>query len=118
MKIPNWQEQTICKREGFTLKLSFLEEDMNSHYYFITECGWSKEDYKTIAAYYWFTAKVTAYKGVIECGSAYIGGNAYKNLKEVLSDNPEENGLCGYIPQLIDEAIEDAHTNLDEQPTI
>lgn len=115
MKTPNWKEQTICKRDGFTIKLSFEEEeheDAKSH--FLGFCGWSEEDYKPIANYYWFTAKITAYKGAIECGSAYIGGNAYKNLKQVLGDNLELNGLSGYMPQLIDEAIEDAHRNLDE----
>jgi hypothetical protein len=60
------------------------------------------------------TAKVTAYKGVIECGSAYLGGNAHKTLREVLGSNTEEDGLGGYMPQLIEEAIEEAHTNLDD----
>jgi len=114
MKTPDWKEQTICKRDGFTIKLSFEEEHQDAKTHFISECGWSEAEYKPIAPYYWFCAKVTAYKGVIECGSAYMGGNAYKNLKQVLGYNPELNGLSGYMPQLIDDAIEEAHKNLDE----
>ena len=114
MKTPNWQEQTICKRDGFTIKLSFEEEHEDAREHFIGFCGWSEEEYKPITSYYWFCAKVTAYKGTIECGSAYLGGNAYKSLRDALGTNPEENGLGGYMPQLIDEAIEEAHINLDE----
>jgi hypothetical protein len=113
MNTPNWQEQTICKRDGFTIKLSFEEEHEDAKSHFIDFCEWAEEDYKPISKYYWFIAKVTAYKGVIECGSAYLGGNAYKNLKQVLGNNPEEDGLGGYMPQLIEEAIERAHSNLD-----
>lgn len=114
MKNPDWQEQTICKRGGFTIKLSFEEEHQDAKTHFISECGGSEAEYKSISSYYWFCAKVTAYKGVIECGSAYMGGNAYKSLRDALGTNPEENGLGGYMPQLIDEAIEQAHINLDE----
>lgn len=114
MRTPNWQDQTICKRDGFKIILSFKDEYQDAKTHFINECGWPDEDYKPIANYYWFCAKVTAYKGIIECGSAYLGGNAYKNLKDALGTNPEENGLGGYMPQLIDEAIEQAHINLDE----
>ena len=114
MKTPNWQEQTICKRDGFKIVLSFEDEDQDPKKHFIDFCGWSEDDYKPIANYYWFCAKVTAFKGKIECSSAYLGCNAYKNLKDVLGANPEESGLSGYMPQLIDEAIEQAHINLDE----
>lgn len=114
MKIPDWQERTICKRDWFKIVLSFEAEDEDPKTHFIASCGWSEDEYKPIANYYWFCAKITAYKGVIECGSAYLGGNAYKTLGEVLGTNPEETGLSGYMPQLIDEAIEAAHINLDE----
>jgi hypothetical protein len=115
MKTPDWQEQTICKRDGFNIKLSFLAEDVSPRYHYTVECGWSEDDFEDLDTnFYWFTAKVTAYKGSIECGSTCLGGNAYKNLKEALGTNPEENGLGGYMPQLIAEAIENALTNLNE----
>lgn len=114
MKTPYWLVQTICTQEGFTLKLSFEKEDMDPRDHFLNVCGWSKEQYSEVKNLYWFTAKVTAYKGKIECGSAYLGGNAYKTLKEVLGDNPQETGLSGYMPQLIEEAIDDAKENLDD----
>ena len=114
MKPPDWQQQTICRRDGFKIVLSFEYEDEDSKKHFIDFCGLSEEEYKPIANYYWFCAKVTAFKGKIECASVYLGGNAYKTLMDALGTNPEETGLSGYMPQLIDELIEEAHTNLDD----
>ncbi len=87
---------------------------MDPEEHFLNVCGWSKDQYYEIRNLFWFTAKVTAYMGKIECGSAYLGGNAYKTLKEVLGDNPQETGLSGYMSQLIEEAIDDAKANLDD----
>lgn len=114
MKTPNWQPVQIAKIDGFRIVLSFQKELINPKTYFINECGWSQDELKSIKDCYWFCAKVTAFKGKIECGSSYLGANTYNTLKDVLGDCPEKDALSGYIEQMIDECIEDAHRNLDE----
>ena len=114
MKTPYWIDQTICTQEGFIIKLLFEKEDIDPKEHFLNVCGWSKEQYLGVKNLYWFTAKVTAYIGRLECGVAYLGGNAYETLEEVLGDNPQETGLSGYMPQLIEEAIDDAKANLED----
>ena len=113
MKTPNWKPQTICTQDGYTIVLSFEAEDTDARTHFTGEypnCGWTEEQYEPIKNFYWFVAKVTAFKGSIEAGSAYLGGNAYSCLKEVLKG---EGGLLGgYFPQLMKEAIEEANKAL------
>ena len=108
MKTPTWKDQPITTIDGFKLILSFEpDNDIDPRHHFTTECGWTTAEYNTIKDYYFFTAKVTAYKGSIECGSAYLGACCYKNLKDVMHTNIE-NVLGGYAPQMCEEAVTEA----------
>lgn len=106
MKTPDWKDETITTSNGFLITLRFEDEHMNAKDHFCNECGWEIDEYKKIADYYWFSVNVIATKDGYTVGSAYLGGNCYKNKKEVLGTSIE-TCLAGYMPQLIDEAIED-----------
>jgi len=108
-----WQDQTICNKDGFKIVLSFEDEIQTMRDHFINDCGWSVEQVKELKGYKFFTAKVTAYKGKIECGIAYLGACCHKDLKDVMQGGNIENMLGGYMPQMIDEAIQDARQNLE-----
>lgn len=112
MKTPQFNDQLIYKDSEFSYMLSFEEEYLNSREHFIEDCGWTLEEYKNVIGQYWFVAKVTAFKGSIECGSAYLGGCCYKNLKEIMQDGTPDKILSGYAPQMIEEAKEEALRNL------
>lgn len=123
MKTPDWLPVDLGSVDGFKFVLSFEPEDMSMKDHFINQCGWSLDDYKSIENNYWFCAKVTAYKGKIACGDAYLGGNCYKNKKEVLSDFKLTNDspiwdnvqtlLSGYGAQMIQDAMLEAKQNLE-----
>jgi len=119
MKTPNWKPVTLAIKDGFKIVLEFEEEiDLNPKKHFIEDCGWPSIEYSTISNFYWFVAKITAYKGVIECGSSYLGACCYQNKKDVV--NPIKGGfkldncLGGYAPQMVEEAVEEAKRNLSE----
>ena len=114
MKTPSWKNQNLGYHKGFNLELRFAEEDWSMKDHFINGCGWSQDQYDDIKNYYWFVAEVVAYIGSIECGSSYLGGNCYKNLKDVMQDKNPENVLSGYLPQMIEEAIEEAIKKLQD----
>ncbi len=112
MKTPIWKSETIHKDDDFTYVLSFEEEFIDPHYHFTVECKWEEEQYSNIKNFYWFCSKITAYKGKIECGSAYLGGNCYKDKKDVMGAGLDTM-LGGYAPQMIEEAREEALDNLE-----
>lgn len=118
MKTPVWQDQILATVDGFKMVLSFESEDhIDPRNHFINECEWTPEQYLEVKNFYWFTAKITAFKGSIACGSAYLGANCYKNLKGVMSHGGNGEISCvlgGYAPQMIDEALEDAKRNLNK----
>lgn len=113
MKTPDWRETYLGEFDGFALTIEFNEEIMNARNHFIKECGWTEEQYNEIKDFYWFQSIVKAHKGVVHCGSAYLGGNCYASKNEALGDK-YETLLSGYGPQLIKEAIECANANLNE----
>lgn len=108
MKTPDWLPVELPKKDGFKLVLSFEHEDMCARDHFMNTCEWSEEDYNSIKDYYWFTAKVTAYKGKIEAGTAHLGGNCYKSKTDFTNQE-----LSHYLPQIIAEAVEEAKENLE-----
>lgn len=108
MKTPNWQPVQLTQKDGFKLVLSFEEEYSCGYDHFVNECDWSKEDYESIKNFYWFCAKVTAFKGKIECGTKYLGACCHKSKKDVI-----ETDLGGYLPQMIEQAIDEAKQNLE-----
>ncbi len=123
MKTPEWQPVDLGSVEGFRFVLSFEPEDISMEDHFINQCGWSVNDYKTIKNYYWFCAKVIAYKGKVACGDSYLGGNCYKNKKDVFGDFKLTSAapfwdnvstlLSGYGVQMIQDAIIEANENLE-----
>jgi hypothetical protein len=106
MRTPDWESIKLESVNGFYITLSFEEEYMDARNDFINECGWTSEEYATIKDQYWFCAKVSASVGGMEFGTSYLGCNVYKSLKEVI-----DTQLCGYLPQLIAEAVEEAKSN-------
>ena len=115
MSFPYWQDQKICNKDGFKIVLSFEEDDRTMIDHFKNDCEWDNDQLKSLKGFKFFSAKVTAYKGVIECGSSYLGACCHKNLKDVLQDGNVENMLGGYMPQMIEEAIEEAIENLNDK---
>jgi hypothetical protein len=78
----------------------------NQH--FISECGWSQDQYAGIKNYYWFSAKIEArLPNGLEIGNAYLGACCYKNLKDIMQDSLSDV-LSGYGPQLVEEAKDEA----------
>lgn len=112
MKTPNWKDETICVRDGFTVVLSFSEEIECPKRHFIDCCGWTEDDYRSIRDFYWFNAEIQAFKGRTLCATSYLGANAYRNKKEVMANGHIEDMLSGYMPQEIEEVIEEAHAEL------
>lgn len=112
MKSPTWKTQTIASDNQFSYVLSFEEEDSSAKDHFINFCGWSNEEYSEIKDFYWFTAKITAFKGDEPLADTYLGGNCYKSLKDVLGDGEQESILGGYAPQMIEEVKEEAEIML------
>lgn len=110
-----WKPKVIGEFSGFTIVLSFEPEHMNMRNHFINECEWSEEQFNEIKNFKWFIAKVTAYKGSIECGSTYLGGNCDKSLKDVMGDGKVENILSGYMPQMIEDVVQEAEAALTGQ---
>jgi hypothetical protein len=103
MKTPNFKPVTIHTDERFKYVLSFEEEDIDPKRHFIKDCGWSRGEYSGIANHYWFTAKVTAYMGKIECANTTLGGCSYKSLAEILGDKTLPNILGGYAVDMVAE---------------
>lgn len=114
MSFPNWQDQKICKKDGFNIVMSFEKDDITMIDHFKDNCGWSENQLRALKGFKFFSARVTAFKGSIECGYSYLGACCHRNLKEVLSGGNVDEMLGGYMPQMIEEAIEDAKKNLEE----
>lgn len=76
------QTLPLFETEGFIICFEELEEDRLARHHFIKECGWSDLDYRKIARFDWFTAKVTAWKSGKELGTEYLGCCSYKKTKD------------------------------------
>lgn len=106
MRTPDWTPITLPSNDGFDITLSFEPEDhVGSRRHFIEECGWTAEEYKSIANYYWFCAKVTASRGGVKLGSAYLGGCCH-------SSKEDAKDLGGCLPHMIEEAVFEAKESL------
>ena len=109
MKTPDWKTVELPAREGFQVSLEFYPEDhLSPREHFISECGWSDEEYKPISNFYWFSACVSVCKAGVELGTNHLGGCCHKNKADAM----EGEGLSGYLPQMIDEAMCDARPAL------
>lgn len=86
-------------------------EDISMHHHFIKECGWTEDQYAEIEDFAWFSAKISAWQNGKELGSAYLGACCYKTEEEFI----EIDG-SGYMPQMIEEAVEEAKAHPDYQP--
>lgn len=112
MKTPNWKDEVICIKEGFKVVLSFAEDFEDAKHHFVSTCGWSESQYAEINHNYWFTAEVKAYKGKTLCATTYLGACCYASKKEVMAGGEVESILGGYMPQMIDEVVEEAQVEL------
>lgn len=117
MRTPVWKDEQVRQAHNLTFVLSFENEcDLDPRVHFIDECGWTNEAYEEIKNFYWFTAKVTAYymtkTGPVEYGNAYLGGCCYRSKSEVMGDSTAPSILSGYLPQMIDEARDEAENSL------
>ena len=108
MRTPEWESVKLGRIKGFNLFLSFEQDHQDPEDHFKSVCGWDDEQYKEIKNYFFFTAKVEAYKGKILASEVYLGACCHQSKKDVLASE-----LGGYLPQMIDEAIQDAIHNLE-----
>ena len=114
MLAPDWQEQVLLTtKDGIKMILSFEEEYyLNPETHFKRECGFSDAQYEEIEDFYWFCAKITAYRAGLELGNAYLGACCYKDLQEVLGNGGIGSVLSGYGPQMVEEALEEARSTI------
>jgi len=108
MKTPEWQSVKLDKSKGFNILLTFEPDPIDPEDHFRNDCGWTDEEYEEIQNFYFFTAKVEAYKGQVLAGESYLRACCYKDKEGALKGK-----LSGYLPQIIDEAVQDAFDNLE-----
>lgn len=112
MKTPTWLSEKVVTLDGIDYYLAFEPDDLNPRTHFITQCEWAETDYNEIKNYYWFSARVLAMKGQFLLSETYMGGNCYKNKKEVISGDNWRDYLGGYMGQMVDECKEEAEEKL------
>lgn len=95
----------LFEQDGFILCFEAEEEDISMRHHFIKECGWSEKEYRKIRGFSWFCAKVSAWKGGIEMGTAYLGCCCYKTAEEFYTTYKDD-----YFKDLVAEAIAEARS--------
>lgn len=58
------------------------EEYAGMRYHFIKECGWSESEYRKIADFDWFCAKVSLWRHGKELAAEYLGACCYETADE------------------------------------
>lgn len=78
-----------------------IDEHQTLENHFSIDCGWSKEDIDSIEHFDFYTVEIKATDKNGNSNSAYLGACCSENF-----DNDIKTGIGGYLPQLIQEAIE------------
>lgn len=78
-----------------------MYEDME--YYFREECGWTAEEYETIADCQWFVAEVSIWRAGECLACDYLGACAYARIEDFFTEYREDyyedmkNGLLSHV---------------------
>lgn len=96
----------LFERDGFIICFTAeREEDVTARQYFIQQCGWTAAQFHKIADCYWFSAKVSAWRGGVELGAAYLGCCCYETIEEFFA-KPDAEDM--YFKQMMEGAIAEA----------
>lgn len=92
----------LGEKMGYELVITFWHEnDIGMRDHFMGEFGWTKKRFAEIVDFAWFRVEINAIKDGKELGSRHLGCCCDKRLLEFLLNDGN-----GYLPQLIDDAIE------------
>ncbi|MNI93323.1 hypothetical protein D3C73_1512530 [compost metagenome] len=58
------------------------EEWTDMHHHFVTECGWTEEQYEAIAHMPWFCAEVSIWQDGENLACEYLGCCCYESTKD------------------------------------
>jgi hypothetical protein len=93
----------VVEKDGYIICFSASDEDLDMEHHFVNDCGWSKREFRSIEAYCWFVARVSAWKGGVELGTAFMGCCCH----EFLADFYGKENMDQFM-ELANEAVEDA----------
>lgn len=95
------------KDDAFDVKVGYFPEDCYVGDCFDEECHDVQDMAVKIDTGYldWFVARVQYLYDGVEMGSAYLGGNLYEDAEKAI-----EEGLSGYLDDMLDEARGEAQT--------
>ena len=93
----------LFEKDGFIICFEALPEGINMRQHFIKECGWSEKEYRSMARKdpAWFCAEISAWLNGEKLGTSYLGCCCYDSMQDFWQSS-------GYLPQMVDEAIEEA----------
>lgn len=97
----------LFEKDGFIICFDTLPEDISMHDHFVKDCGWTEEEFRKIRNYQWFIVEISAWQDSHQLGKSYLGGCCYKSIDDCIKEE-----ISGYLPQMVEEAIEDARANL------
>ena len=106
MSLTNYTTWVKEYKDGnFDVKVGYFPEDCYVGDCFDDTCFEIEEMARRIDSGYldWFVARVQYLYDGIEMGSAYLGGNLYEDAEKAI-----EEGLSGYLEDMIDEARDEA----------
>ena len=106
MSLSNYTTWVKEYKDGnFDVKVGYFPEDCHPSDSFDDTCYDTDEMARKIDMGYldWFVARVQYLYDGIEMGSAYLGGNLYDDAEKAI-----EEGLSGYLDDMIDEARDEA----------
>lgn len=89
--------------EGFDVFFGAEKEEVNKRTHFITECGWSEEQFSSLKGTKWFCAHIEIRKAGVVLSDQYLGCCCYNSVKEFYTTYKNE-----YLKQMIDEGISEA----------
>lgn len=93
----------ILEKDGFIICFEAIREDMSSRQHFVNECGWTQQEFEKVRNFYFFSARVTAWKDGKELGAAYLGACSYRRLSDFYTKYKND-----YCMDLANEAIDEA----------
>ena len=93
----------LFEKEGLLICFEALPEDISAKDHFMKECGWTYAQFKPIAEFDWFCAKVSAWKDGEEVGTSYLGCCSYKYASDFYTKHKDE-----YFADMVKDAIDEA----------
>lgn len=90
---------------GYLIEAFRHDEETSSYDHFVNECEWTEQQFSEIEDYDFYMLEIVAtdLSDISKTGSVYIGGCCAECWQEDV-----KNGVSGYLPQLVEEAIKEA----------